>query len=653
MSAATGDPSTFKSIFFHDSGAVRVRIPDYQRAYSWEQKQIELFLADIVKYQSVGNGYYFGHFIAEKVEDGWDIVDGQQRITTFVLFLMVCRVLSPSGPHASAFSMIRQFSTVSYDADALKNICDDRLLSKFLGSIQKFDPKNPPSDTQIVGGLELPEEKFTRSQRRMVLALLRLHQAFQNKGELDRDKIEGYIDVVMKSLCSHHLTRCKSMAANMFEMQNTRGVPLSTLEIVKAKLMKFVYDHGGEDQEKMVEGIQAEFSDIYRMEERLAARSFRGEITMEQLLRLHLRVVDDGMKSNAREFDSPALNGNAEELIAYVDKKLEEALRKNPAGGIKYAIDLAREFKESVRIVSERLPKWDKEDPLVGDVLILDRDLSCQLFLIVCRQLAQSGNQPDARMASGSLLLWEGLLFTRDFHGEYHGLWHRDNFPALFQSCGAGEENISGAIKGYLLDGFRPPKTKNLQATVRKFLEDNKNNILNGAFYWWARKMTYAIYKYEVSRGANLRAAMKGVSVEHILPQEWQWDWVEANDVPPKKLSESERKSVQDEISSYINGIGNLLLLTPGENTSQGNSHPADKRYKGYTGGTYEEHDNNSEKWRSSTNWKELIQVRGEEIFKFMLGTLVGASDDSPSTRSSVGNPGTEEHPPTSAANTE
>ena len=88
-------------------------------------------------------------------------------------------------------------------------------------------------------------------------------------------------------------------------MQNTRGIPLTTLEVIKAMLMKIVYDHGGEDRRSKVGQIQAEFGEIYGMEERLAVRSFRGEMTMEQLLRLHLRVVDDGTKNSANDFHSP------------------------------------------------------------------------------------------------------------------------------------------------------------------------------------------------------------------------------------------------------------------------------------------------------------------------------------------------------------
>ena len=131
------DSMTFRSIFFPRDHAVSVRVPDYQRAYSWEKKQIELFLGDLVKYQGVDKGYYFGHFIAENIEEYWEIVDGQQRITTLVLFLMVCQIFRPSDGYAFAYSMVDRFATVSYDADAFKAIRSN-LGTFIIGSSAEF-----------------------------------------------------------------------------------------------------------------------------------------------------------------------------------------------------------------------------------------------------------------------------------------------------------------------------------------------------------------------------------------------------------------------------------------------------------------------------------------------------------------------------------
>jgi len=620
--------STFQSIFFLEEGARAIRVPDYQRAYSWEQKQIELFIKDLVDYQGGRNGYYFGHFIAEDVANNsdwedWEIVDGQQRVTTFVLFLMVCQLHSPSGSHAITYSMIDQFATVSYDLEAFRTIRTN--LSAFLEKNRNLKANHPPPDDQLIKDLDL-KGSFTRSQRKMALALLHFHSAFQN-ATLEKDGIAAYIHVIMNAHCSLHLATDKSVAVNIFEMHNTRGVPLTTLEIIKATLMKFVYDHGG----SQVVEIQQEFGEIYGMEEQLEASTFRGEMTMEQLLRLHLRVVDDGMKLSANEFDLPRMNSSSDDLVEYVTSRLrftdgDKTKPERPQeDGVQYAINLAKEFKRSMLIICQTLPEWDKEDHLVGDVLILERGLSCEFFLIVCRHFQR------ARDVASALPPWEKLLFTRDFHDAYHGKSYRDNFPLLLYECRSSANEIENVIRRYLADGFRGrDTTKGLQSLVVAFLEENKEkSILNNAFYWWKHKMIYAIYKYETDQNSKLRDVMKASpSVEHILPQEWDWIWIDGY----QKLS-PEEQAVQKEVSSkeigyFINGIGNLLLITSSENTSAGNKHPADKVYPRYSeGGSYKEHDENREKWRSSKEWARLIHKRGEKIFEFMLSTLVDVSE--------------------------
>ncbi len=349
---------------------------------------------------------------------------------------------------------------------------------------------------------------------------------------------------------------------------------------------------------------------------------------MEQLLRLHLRVVDDGKKRSATSFHTPPLNANAETLVEYVELGLgyadgKNTTPKNHEEGVEYAVNLAREFKKSVRIVSGILPKWDENEPLVGDVLIMERELSCQFFLITCRLMEAGAGSADGRLDGKVLSSWERLLFTRDFHDKYYNLkGTRDNFEELFEACLADPARIADVVESYLAGGFRPGLTDGLQSLVRTFVEAKKERILNEAFYWWKSKMIYAIYKYEAGHDAKIRDVMKGtVSVEHILPQEWQWEWIDGCN-SADDLSHEQREAKLKEIGSYINGLGNLLILTPGENTSVGNNHPADKIYNS-TGGSYQEHDRNRERWRSSAEWPKLIRERGEEIFEFMLKTLI------------------------------
>lgn len=615
---------TFTEIFFSDGCARPIRVPDYQRAFSWKQKQIDLFIEDLRGHGGCGS-YYFGHFIAENLGSYWEIVDGQQRITMFILFLMVCRALSDPlcEVPVPAFSLIERFTAVSYDDEALRLMRNG--LHAFLSAMEPFDDQRPPSDDKIATALSL-KKPFTLSQIRMAMALLRFNHAFQ-KGRLEKHKIQDYIAVIMNADCSLHLTRNKSVAVNIFEMHNTRGMPLTPLEIVKAVLMKFVFDNSDADSGKMVEEIQSEFGEIYGMEERMAASAFRGKMTIEHALRLHLRAVDDGSKGDTPTFDKPGSSANSDDLINYVNTRLRFAdLDKHeprePAEGVRYALRLVKEFKKSLRIISEHLPAWDDVEQLVGDVLILERDLSCQFFLIVCRRLEREHGKADGRLSRDTLVLWERLLFTRDFHGQYHNLWYRDNFPALWSACYRSDETqISSELSRYLRDGFRPEKTSGLQDIVDRYIQGNRNQILNNAFYWWKTKMIYVLYKYEVAKGANVRQVMKGSpSVEHMLPQDL--NRIRSKDVKLDDMKEPEWKAFHEQIDSCINGVGNLLLITQAENTSQGNKHPAEKDYGQYhAGGSIHAY---KDRWRSHEEWPKIIRERGEEILAFMRSELVG-----------------------------
>lgn len=62
----------FKNRFFS--------IPDYQRGYSWEDKQVEAILSDIEHLMKSNYIHYTGTIVATRKNDTtYDIVDGQQR----------------------------------------------------------------------------------------------------------------------------------------------------------------------------------------------------------------------------------------------------------------------------------------------------------------------------------------------------------------------------------------------------------------------------------------------------------------------------------------------------------------------------------------------------------------------------------------------
>ena len=78
-------------------------IPVYQRPYSWDADNVSILLEDILtvfKERITVKSYYTGNVIIRENDtktDGniksYDIIDGQQRITTFTLILLTLHSL--------------------------------------------------------------------------------------------------------------------------------------------------------------------------------------------------------------------------------------------------------------------------------------------------------------------------------------------------------------------------------------------------------------------------------------------------------------------------------------------------------------------------------------------------------------------------------
>lgn len=64
-------------------------IPIYQRNYAWGRDEIELLIEDILEAQvkNKGNNYYIGSLVVAKRKDSYEVIDGQQRLTTLKLLL--------------------------------------------------------------------------------------------------------------------------------------------------------------------------------------------------------------------------------------------------------------------------------------------------------------------------------------------------------------------------------------------------------------------------------------------------------------------------------------------------------------------------------------------------------------------------------------
>ncbi len=382
--------------------------------------------------------------------------------------------------------------------------------------------------------------------------------------------------------------------------------------------MKAIYLNTKKDQvDLIIKNIQDAFGRIYRFEETTILNSFRGNLGLDEILLIHLRMIDDGIKiinpETKHVFNSPSKTGNREEnILFYIDEKLKNKEKVNITS---YIENLVKKFEESVKIIVEELPKLDLKNPIIGDTLILEKNYSLSFFIII--KHLESLNKLDDKLDDKLLTTWEKLLFTRDLHDKYKGLWYTDDFELLFFEITKGMNNVQDLIEKFVITGFRSNKFS-LKSVVEEYLKQNESMIMNSAYNWHKEKMIYLLYKYEISLQndcrKNLRELLKnGVSVEHILPQEWDLEWTIFKD-----NTSNDARLFLDKIYKVINGIGNLLLLSTSENSSQSNSHPMNKNYNIH-GESYEIHNKNKHIWKDHTKWEEIITSRGKAIYKYLI----------------------------------
>lgn len=217
-----------------------IRIPAYQRAYSWEKKQCSQFLEDLLEQK--GKKYYLGQFLFEKDGNTLFIIDGQQRLTTTILFLSaIAKIKNQKGEKIDS---IRE----TYLTDVFKTIDDDQVIFK------KVTQKH------LVSAIDDTE---TISQKRIIEAF----NFFETElSKLDNESLNLIQKTLENAVISTFYITNKVEATQVFEYQNNRGKELSKFEVIKAYLMHQIYIQSTDNNQANndIAEIQSIISKTYR-----------------------------------------------------------------------------------------------------------------------------------------------------------------------------------------------------------------------------------------------------------------------------------------------------------------------------------------------------------------------------------------------------
>ena len=99
-------------------------VPDYQREYVWEEQNVKPLLDDIIQAFNFDPQklYFVGTIVVNIGPDRYEVIDGQQRLTTFFIMLCALRKLYEDNDLDSTIIQNLLYSTVMNDyGDTVKS----------------------------------------------------------------------------------------------------------------------------------------------------------------------------------------------------------------------------------------------------------------------------------------------------------------------------------------------------------------------------------------------------------------------------------------------------------------------------------------------------------------------------------------------------
>jgi len=513
---------------------VNFSIPSYQRAYSWKvgkdgrAGQVDTFLSDVID-QPDDASYFLGHYLFETgaSKNQYEIIDGQQRLTTIVIF-MSCLVgeLRKRG--------IESFTYCDEDC-ATEQIYERYLKPRY--DAQKLD--TVPKDSNYFRHLVIEcsdndkVETGRRSERRIREAVGFFREKMADQENETLYKWFYVIDNATITTFTLDEESAKLTATQIFAFQNDRGLGLTALEKLKAFLMHQVYRSNPIGALSYIEALEDKFASIYDCIERL-------DTNEDTVLGYHCAAF---LPSYA-----PPLDAIKESLQRTGDKT-------------RWIGDFASDLLRSFSLMCEIEKAWSLFDSPISDVCILDKANSMPLVLKLCHYNCTGIDVKRNPAVNDALRLVEKILFKMTFT---QGGYRTNGLISVAKNYKRdGYDDLVADLKVKCHAGFQP----------YWHFDDNCVSYFTENNWHYCRELRYVLYKYENHLRAKARQprlspdectnVFRDTSVQntldHITPQEPDFT-----------------EYTEDFRINFLNNMGNLSLLTWGNNSSKNNHNPAD-----------------------------------------------------------------------------
>lgn len=512
------------------------RVPDYQRPYVWGVDQVNDLLDDVSQWQILrpDSEYFFGSIVLQRRNDNgyveYDLLDGQQRLTTCLMAHAVARDLTGND-----LLKVSCRKTIFQQGNPFDNIPERfRIVYDIRDEVQDFANRFIKTDggTNDEPGLKEALSSNDLSVRNMASALLEIRRFFTSEGSPDLEAFFQFFrnKVLMVYVASPNLDD----AFRMFTVLNDRGMKLRGSDILKTLNLRALSHNNADDKERRKwarywEDLEGELGDDF-------------DVFLSQLRAV--LVKDKARLSLLQEFED---NIYAPKVY---DKQRKEYQSRPP---------LLQPGLDTFRFI-ERYHKHYQQ-LLQGNNYHLDNSWRFDNLIVLLDQTSQADFWLPPLLRYRDVFGDKRIVdFLHRLERKFCGDWVTSQTPTdritamnkITAEIDAVSDNSSLSVEQRI--------AMLLASSVFDYDRDRFRAILEREGIYSRRFARYLLFKLDVlyaSPDTRLQTPSQ-MSVEHVLPQ------------TPETNSQWCRDFSLEERATWTDRLGNLVLLSRRKNSSQG-----------------------------------------------------------------------------------
>lgn len=593
-----------KTILELTEQTVRYEVPRYQRPYVWnEDDHWEPLWNDILtlidRYRA---GTRADHFLGAVVLKGetpipgkpnvFEVIDGQQRMTTVQLVLMaavnVSRELQAERTASLLEELVRNDERKAEGNDRYKvwPTESDRAAFKLVATPGGPDP-NAEDD---------PNNMIQEGYAFFYHALTEFAEEGMSSEQGSAGQLEDF-RIVFSELFKFVAIALEGddEAQVIFETLNARGTPLLAMDLVKNATFRVAEQQDAPVAELHDEVWDPEFGNPYWREEIKQGRLTRPRAEIFLMHWMTMKLGSAGELTETIRADRVFKTFQSHFLVP---GRLAEPLVR----------ELARDA--AVLRSFDNIPPSSREGRFFRTTDYLEQST----FLPVVLWLyTQSDLSQDSRIASLDHI--ESFLMRRSLMGYFTKSYNRLALRMLTR-IGRRTRTVDEEIAAFLSNSGEPSSNWPSDEKLR-------DRLLNKAMYGWFKRSRLVGMLSEIelhfrdsAKTEDVWLLDQSLQVEHILPRSWQDHWP----------LESPSPEAAEEREEAANLLGNLTLVTGSLNATLSNQAWPDKRdrYLHHSLLLLNRRIASGERWN-----EEAINSRGRELADVILGLWPGPVDDS------------------------